>query len=56
MLSFIWQKNNQVLSFVLKWKRHFSGGFRVKMCGVVQYVNLFGVAVGYTIASAISMM
>ncbi|PKI42465.1 hypothetical protein CRG98_037138 [Punica granatum] len=32
------------------------GGFRVKMCGIVQYVNLFGVAVGYTIASAISTM
>ncbi|GLT69449.1 hypothetical protein SLA2020_415980 [Shorea laevis] len=32
------------------------GGFHVKFCGWVQYLNLFGVAVGYTIASAISMM
>ncbi|KAK7351101.1 hypothetical protein VNO77_10284 [Canavalia gladiata] len=29
---------------------------KVKLCGLVQYVNLFGVAVGYTIASSISMM
>ncbi|KAJ8762969.1 hypothetical protein K2173_023098 [Erythroxylum novogranatense] len=28
----------------------------VKICGMVQYVNLFGVAIGYTIASSISMM
>ncbi|KAI4307236.1 hypothetical protein L6164_030444 [Bauhinia variegata] len=32
------------------------GGLKVKLCGLVQYVNLFGVAIGYTIASAISMM
>ncbi|KAG7024739.1 Amino acid permease 3 [Cucurbita argyrosperma subsp. argyrosperma] len=32
------------------------GGFKVKLCGLVQYVNLFGVAIGYTIASSISMM
>ncbi|GKU87752.1 hypothetical protein SLEP1_g2097 [Rubroshorea leprosula] len=32
------------------------GGFHVKFCGWVQYLNLFGVAIGYTIASAISMM
>ncbi|MBA0784717.1 hypothetical protein Gotri_027871 [Gossypium trilobum] len=32
------------------------GGFEVKICGWVQYLNLFGVAVGYTIASSISMM
>ncbi|KAL0702033.1 hypothetical protein Bca4012_058155 [Brassica carinata] len=32
------------------------GGVKVKLCGVVQYLNLFGVAIGYTIASAISMM
>ncbi|KAL2339743.1 hypothetical protein Fmac_007683 [Flemingia macrophylla] len=31
-------------------------GFKVKMCGLVQYVNLFGVAIGYTIAASISMM
>ncbi|CAN1234469.1 Amino acid permease 2 [Linum perenne] len=32
------------------------GGFYVKVCGYVQYINLFGVAIGYTIASSISMM
>ncbi|GKU98472.1 hypothetical protein SLEP1_g11475 [Rubroshorea leprosula] len=32
------------------------GGFKVRLCGWVQYLNLFGVAIGYTIASAISMM
>ncbi|GLT56919.1 hypothetical protein SLA2020_299310 [Shorea laevis] len=29
------------------------GGFKVKFCGWAQYLNLFGVAIGYTIASAI---
>ncbi|KDP32820.1 hypothetical protein JCGZ_12112 [Jatropha curcas] len=32
------------------------GGAKVKICGIVQYLNLFGVAIGYTIASSISMM
>ncbi|KAL0323319.1 UNVERIFIED_CONTAM: Amino acid permease 3 [Sesamum angustifolium] len=32
------------------------GGFQVKLCGAIQYLNLFGVAIGYTIASSISMM
>ncbi|XP_010537371.1 PREDICTED: amino acid permease 3 [Tarenaya hassleriana] len=32
------------------------GGVKVKLCGLVQYLNLFGVAIGYTIASATSMM
>ncbi|XP_056164314.1 amino acid permease 3-like [Syzygium oleosum] len=32
------------------------GGFKVKLCGLVQYVNLFGVAIGYTTASSISML
>lgn len=32
------------------------GGFQVKMCGLIQYLNLFGTAVGYTIAASISMM
>ncbi|KZV16562.1 amino acid permease 3-like [Dorcoceras hygrometricum] len=31
------------------------GGFQVKACGTVQYLNIFGAAVGYTIASALSM-
>ncbi|GMP46833.1 hypothetical protein CsSME_00014841 [Camellia sinensis var. sinensis] len=26
------------------------------ICGLIQYLNLFGVAIGYTIASSISMM
>ncbi|KAL1561217.1 Amino acid permease 3 [Salvia divinorum] len=32
------------------------GGVQVKLCGAVQYVNLFGTAIGYTIAASISMM
>ncbi|EPS59884.1 hypothetical protein M569_14923, partial [Genlisea aurea] len=32
------------------------GELHVKLCGGIQYLNLFGVAIGYTIASAISMM
>ncbi|KAL8110293.1 amino acid permease 3-like [Apium graveolens] len=31
------------------------GGFKVKLCGAIQYLNLFGVAIGYTIAASISM-
>ncbi|XP_065882015.1 amino acid permease 3-like [Euphorbia lathyris] len=49
----------------LTGKRHYTymdavrsnlGGVKVKICGYVQYLNLFGVAIGYTIASSISMM
>ncbi|XXG86211.1 hypothetical protein AAC387_Pa11g1146 [Persea americana] len=32
------------------------GGPKVKMCGIIQYLNLWGVAIGYTIAASISMM
>ncbi|PKA57119.1 Amino acid permease 2 [Apostasia shenzhenica] len=32
------------------------GWMKVKICGYIQYANLFGVAIGYTIASSISMM
>ncbi|CAN1239953.1 Amino acid permease 4, partial [Linum grandiflorum] len=32
------------------------GDFQEKLCGYVQYANLFGVAIGYKIASSISMM
>ncbi|KAJ6954292.1 amino acid permease 3-like [Populus alba x Populus x berolinensis] len=32
------------------------GGVKVKICGFVLYLNPFGVAAGYTIASSISMM
>lgn len=32
------------------------GGRKVKLCGWIQYVNLFGVAIGYTIAASVSMM
>ncbi|GKA83104.1 amino acid transporter, transmembrane [Tanacetum coccineum] len=32
------------------------GGFQVKICGFIQYLNLVGVAIGYTIAASISMM
>ncbi|KAK9129458.1 hypothetical protein Sjap_009945 [Stephania japonica] len=32
------------------------GGHKVAICGWIQYINLFGVAIGYTIAASISMM
>lgn len=32
------------------------GGKRVMLCGLIQYLNLFGVAIGYTIAASVSMM
>ncbi|KAK6150798.1 hypothetical protein DH2020_015730 [Rehmannia glutinosa] len=32
------------------------GGYKVKLCGLIQYLNIFGVAIGYTIAASISMM
>ncbi|KAJ4965164.1 hypothetical protein NE237_017013 [Protea cynaroides] len=31
------------------------GGVKVMLCGLNQYLNLFGVAIGYTIAASISM-
>ncbi|XP_031482698.1 amino acid permease 6-like [Nymphaea colorata] len=31
------------------------GGMKIRFCGINQYTNLFGTAVGYTITSAISM-
>ncbi|KHF99365.1 Amino acid permease 2 [Gossypium arboreum] len=37
-------------------KRNYTYMDAVKICGWVQYLNLFGVAIGYTIASSISMM
>lgn len=30
-------------------------GFKVWLCGFIQYANIFGVAIGYTIAASISM-
>lgn len=35
--------------------RNILGGIKYKVCGWVQYVNLVGVAVGYTITSAFSI-
>lgn len=32
------------------------GGYSVTFCGIVQYLNLFGSAIGYTIAASLSMM
>ncbi|TXG64766.1 hypothetical protein EZV62_011760 [Acer yangbiense] len=32
------------------------GGRKVMLCGIIQYLNLFGVAIGYTIAASVSMM
>ncbi|KAL5820139.1 hypothetical protein ACOSQ4_023981 [Xanthoceras sorbifolium] len=36
--------------------RSILGGAKVKACGLIQYLNLFGIAIGYTIAASISMM
>ncbi|CAA2974657.1 Hypothetical predicted protein [Olea europaea subsp. europaea] len=33
-----------------------AGPSLVKICGAIQYLNLFGVSIGYTIASSISLM
>lgn len=33
-----------------------AGGKKVKICGWIQYINLFGVAIGYTIAASVSML
>ncbi|KAF5946984.1 hypothetical protein HYC85_017212 [Camellia sinensis] len=32
------------------------GGGKVTVCGAIQYLNLFGTAIGYTIAASVSMM
>ncbi|KAL3539080.1 hypothetical protein ACH5RR_002446 [Cinchona calisaya] len=32
------------------------GGKKVKVSGIIQYINLFGVSIGYTIAASVSMM
>ncbi|CAN6374579.1 unnamed protein product [Urochloa humidicola] len=36
--------------------RAFLGGAKVQFCGVIQYANLVGIAIGYTIAASISML
>ena len=36
--------------------RSYLPGTKVKLCGVIQYANLVGVAIGYTIAASISML
>ncbi|KAJ4838178.1 Amino acid permease 2 [Turnera subulata] len=36
--------------------RSILGGAKFKACGLIQYIFLFGVAIGFTIASSISMM
>ncbi|KAK8716370.1 hypothetical protein V6N13_043682 [Hibiscus sabdariffa] len=36
--------------------RSILGGNKVKACGMIQYLNLFGISIGYTIAASISMM
>ncbi|XP_047320199.1 amino acid permease 3-like [Impatiens glandulifera] len=35
--------------------RSILGGVQVKFCGLIQYIELFGATIGYTIASGISM-
>ncbi|WJZ97284.1 hypothetical protein VitviT2T_015900 [Vitis vinifera] len=43
------------MSFLFIFLSHL-GGVKVKVCGLIQYLNIFGVAIGYTIAASISMM
>ena len=50
------EKEQRTLTSALFLQLNFSGGVKVKICGVIQYLNLFGVAIGYTIAASISMM
>ncbi|XVF14784.1 hypothetical protein REPUB_Repub09cG0091400 [Reevesia pubescens] len=33
-----------------------TGGYKVKACGLIQYLKLFGISIGYTIAASISMI
>jgi hypothetical protein len=33
-----------------------AGGVKVQICGFLQYANIVGVAIGYTIAASISML
>ncbi|KAL6332904.1 hypothetical protein AAG906_019416 [Vitis piasezkii] len=37
-------------------KRNYTYMDAVKVCGLIQYLNIFGVAIGYTIAASISMI
>jgi len=34
----------------------YEGGKKVTICGLIQYLNLAGTAIGYTIAASVSMM
>ncbi|KAF7849720.1 hypothetical protein BT93_L0355 [Corymbia citriodora subsp. variegata] len=36
--------------------RSILGGTKAKICGLLQYLNLFGVAIGWTVAFSVSMM
>jgi hypothetical protein len=36
-------------------KMYFAGGANVTFCGMFQYLTLFGIVIGYTIAASISM-
>lgn len=55
LLSFSWTRlfvfDVMMLTLIL-----ISGGKKVIFCGLIQYLNLFGVAIGYTIAASVSMM
>lgn len=37
-------------------RANLGGDVQVMICGTIQYVNLFGAAIGYTITSSISML
>jgi len=35
---------------------YFAGGANVRLCGILQYLDILGIVIGYTIAASISMM
>lgn len=49
-------KTSLLKSELVSLRSHISGGFKFKICGFIQYFNLTGTTIGYTIAASISMM
>ena len=47
--------DSRCLSFPCRSFRR-AGGIKVQLCGFLQYANIVGVAIGYTIAASISML
>ncbi|KAK0580553.1 hypothetical protein LWI29_003381 [Acer saccharum] len=54
--SYVTFKSFHLIISVFETGPRISGGRKVMLCGIIQYLNLFGVAIGYTIAASVSMM